>query len=135
MASACDSCPVPGHCCRQVMLGGGSFARSAKTIEEAERYIRTAHPWDEGGSNPETQVVGPPLPFHPLMRRQDGAWIWWCPNLDQRSGRCLDYENRPLCCSDYEPGTDRLCVLHEPEPIAEPGSPEAQLEFLADFFG
>jgi Fe-S-cluster containining protein len=101
--SVCDACPEPGHCCRAIVLGGGSFAREAASLENAERTIRAA-----------SDVLGPPMPFHPLFKRQDGAWVWWCPNLNAKSGRCDDYANRPFCCSHYEPGTDRLCVLHKP---------------------
>lgn len=57
------------------------------------------------------------LPFRPLFRRSDGLWVWWCPNLNAKTGRCDDYANRPFACRDYEPKTDRLCILHEPEPM------------------
>lgn len=86
------------------MLGGGSYGRDCETIEQVEQLI----------SHSDELVLGPPLPFRPLFRRQDGIWALWCPNLDLKSGRCNDYANRPMCCSEYEPGTDRLCVLHEP---------------------
>lgn len=106
--SVCDTCPVPGHCCRSIVLGGGSFAKHETTIEGAERFIRLAE-----------NVAGNPLPFHPLFRgehpTQGPYWVWWCPNLNRETGRCDDYENRPMCCSDYEPMTDELCVLHEPK--------------------
>lgn len=101
--SVCDSCPEPGHCCRYLMLNGGNFPSRGGTIEKAEAELRADRPF------------GPPLPFHPLFKRSDDIWVLWCPNLDLKSGRCLDYANRPGCCSDYEPGTDRLCILHEPE--------------------
>lgn len=104
--SVCDTCPVPGHCCRFLSLGGGSFAKDAQTIEEAEAVIADHNehrrPPDSG-----------PLPFRPLMKRGSGDWIFWCPNLNRSTGRCDDYANRPYCCSNYEPGSDRLCVLHK----------------------
>lgn len=104
----CDSCMVPGHCCRSLTLGGGDFGRDIDTIEGIERELR-----NEG----ERRYTGNPMPFHPLFKRSDGVWVFWCPNLDQRTGRCLDYENRPFCCSNYRPGTDGLCVHYWPEPV------------------
>lgn len=75
--------------------------------------MRHAH----DGTNADGRfVAGNPMPFHPLFKRaMDGAWLWWCPNLNRETGRCDDYENRPFCCSDYEPKTDGLCVLYEGE--------------------
>lgn len=93
------------------MLGGGSFAVDAQTPEEAEAFVR------DHNDNRRPPGTGP-LPFRPLFKRAtEGAWVWWCPNLNQRTGRCDDYANRPHCCSSYKPGADGLCVLHK-EPSA-----------------
>lgn len=100
--SDCDTCPQPGHCCRTMLLCGGEFPPpDLRTLLEADLAIRN------------DRIAGPPLPFHPLFQRQDGAWVLWCPNLNAKTGRCDDYENRPLACSLYEPRSDRLCILHE----------------------
>jgi Fe-S-cluster containining protein len=107
--SMCDTCLAPGHCCRSLMLGGGSFARNLDTVEEVERELR-----NEG----EGRYAGNPMPFKVLFRRSDNIWVFWCPKLDQPTGRCTDYENRPHCCSSYDPGTDGLCV-HWPDPDKE----------------
>jgi Fe-S-cluster containining protein len=98
--SACDTCPVPGHCCRVVSL---SFKPplDAKTIAEAETALAS-----------KLDPLGYDLPFRPLFRRSDGIWVWWCPKLDRKTGRCGDYENRPYLCRRYEPRQDPLCILH-----------------------
>jgi len=58
------------------------------------------------------------MPFKPFMKKtfKNGATIWkfWCPNLDMKTGRCSDYENRPVTCEIYEPGCDPLCAMHTP---------------------
>jgi len=99
--SVCDTCPIPGHCCRYLVLNGGYFPPRGGTIERAQAALRADRPF------------GSPLPFRPLFQMSDGSWVLWCPNLDLKTGRCNDYENRPLACSDYEPASDPLCVLHE----------------------
>lgn len=100
--SLCDTCPAPGHCCRTMGLGLASAA-NASTIETAQAWMADMRDPDGGK-----------LPFRPLFKRQDGLWVWWCPNLNARTGRCDDYANRPLACRDYEPASDGLCILHEP---------------------
>lgn len=104
--SPCETCPVPGHCCRFLTLG--YLAEHAETVEEAEREIAKFN------AGPSREYNGF-LPFRPLFKASDGTWRWWCPNLNLTSGRCDDYENRPYACSSYQPGTDRLCVLFEEE--------------------
>jgi Fe-S-cluster containining protein len=51
------------------------------------------------------------LPFRPLIQLPDGSdWLWWCPALDDRTGRCTIYADRPQLCRDYAAGSDPLCV-------------------------
>jgi Fe-S-cluster containining protein len=109
--SMCDTCMVPGHCCRKLMLGGGDAYRDVDDPVEVERLMAEGKRDGEGGL-----YAGAVMPFKVLMRRQDGIWVFWCPKLDQRTGRCMDYENRPFCCSTYQPGTDELCVHYWPDP-------------------
>lgn len=105
MESLCDSCPVPGKCCRVFTLNGG--LPELKTVEEVQTWIDKRN-----ASTDET------LPFKPLFRDSKEAWWFWCPNLSQKTGRCLDYENRPETCWSYEPKSSGLCVLFE-EPAVE----------------
>lgn len=102
----CETCLVPGHCCRALVLAGGEFARHCDTVEDVQRELR-----NEG----EQRYDGPAMPFQPLLRRRDGIWVFWCPRLDAKTGRCLDYDNRPNCCRSYAPGSDPLCVHYWPE--------------------
>lgn len=106
--SMCDRCMTPGHCCRRLSLAGGSYATHLDDPVAVEQLIA------DGLINREEErhYFGPIMPFRVLMRTRDGEWVFWCPNLDPRTGRCLDYENRPVCCSSYAPGTDPLCVHH-----------------------
>lgn len=90
---------------------GGSFAQEAQSTEQAAAELAKVNA--ANAAFPDV-LAGGPMPFRPLFKRSDGAWVWWCPNLSPTTGRCLDYENRPFACRDYEPGTDRLCVLYEP---------------------
>lgn len=108
--SVCETCPQPGHCCRSIMLGGGSFAIDAATTDEAEAEMARQNLANASGhGKPE---FGGPMPFRPLFKRaSDGVWIWWCPNLSPATGRCLDYANRPYACRDYEPKSDAICIL------------------------
>ena len=55
------------------------------------------------------------LPFRPLSQLSDGRWRWWCPALDNQSGRCTIYETRPKLCADYAAGSDPICVHYQPE--------------------
>ena len=60
-----------------------------------------------------TEIGSEPLPFLPLMQKEDGSWLWWCPMLDHRSGRCTIYATRPNNpCATYPPREDALCVEH-----------------------
>jgi Fe-S-cluster containining protein len=118
-ASPCDACPVPGNCCRVIHLNGGHFpGPEAMTVAQAQEELDTMNRAELGRG----RRVNGHLPFRPLYRHPDGKWALWCPNLDLRSGRCLDYANRPHACTSYQPGVDRNCVLHvAPEQTAPAG--------------
>jgi Fe-S-cluster containining protein len=105
--SACDTCPVPGHCCRWMYLNGGAFPRG-DTVEEAQASI------DEHNAYMADKVAANPISMKPLFKNSNAGWVVWCPNLNQKTGRCMDYENRPDLCKDFEPGSAPLCILHVP---------------------
>lgn len=110
MSSACDHCPVPGHCCRAITLG--YLARDANTIEEAQAEIDL---WNARDLDAIAQCGRPTngfMPFRPMFKTQAGHWVWWCPNLNPKTGRCDDYANRPYACHHYQPKMDALCILH-----------------------
>jgi Fe-S-cluster containining protein len=96
--SVCDSCFVPGNCCRAVILSGDPRVATVETALEAIVQMAAQSGFEEH-----------PLSFMPLYRRRDGNWVWWCFNL-LPNGRCGDYANRPHACRTYEAGTDDLCV-------------------------
>ena len=93
----CNACIAPGHCCRAMHLTGSvgpDRIDSALSHEAAEHMALRAG-----------------LPFRPLIQREaDGQWLWWCPALDDRTGRCTIYDDRPQLCRDYAAGSDALCV-------------------------
>lgn len=56
--------------------------------------------------------------FRPAAQREDGTWNWQCTALDEATGRCTIYEDRPSLCRDYAAGSDGLCV-HYQAPLEE----------------
>ncbi len=101
----CDVCVNPGHCCRDVLLSGGSGVNAIDAPMSFERAEHLAMIRD--------------LPFRPARQRADGSWLWWCTALDDRTGRCSAYASRPQLCRDYAPGTDALCVHYVPPSTSE----------------
>lgn len=102
----CETCLKPGSCCRDLFLSsvdGNSDVDGPMSAEKAEHW-----------------AMGRQLPFRPLVQQSDGKWRWWCPKLDEATGRCTDYENRPALCRAFAAGSDPLCVhyLAEPERLA-----------------
>lgn len=104
--SLCDTCRVPGHCCRRFILNGGDFAWRTTMLEALAAASTVLHGTDDIGYQ-----IG--LPFVPFYRDSNGRWWWWCPHLT-RDGRCDDYENRPHVCRSFEPASDPLCIYHRP---------------------
>jgi Fe-S-cluster containining protein len=93
--SLCDTCHTPGRCCRVFHLKttSGSYGEGETMLEVMSKLAM----WG--------------FPFMPLFKlRSTGQWRFWCPNLDLKTGRCNDYENRPKLCAEYAPGQDDLCV-------------------------
>jgi Fe-S-cluster containining protein len=109
--SACDTCSIPGYCCRHFRLNGGSFASEVDTIEEAEALIAEQNSMRVDHPIPSMPGAGNVLPFRALYKASTG-WIWWCPNLNRETGRCDDYANRPETCRMYDPGIDANCTVH-----------------------
>lgn len=99
----CDVCMDPGHCCRDLPLRGGPEGPNGERVDSPMSYERAEH-----------FVMSQGLPFRPLYRDDQGRWRWGCTALDQRTGRCTIYENRPHVCQIYDPGCDSLCVHHVP---------------------
>ena len=96
--SACDTCRDPGYCCKRLMLGGVTEEKFPTKLEALA--IAAAWPFEPTG-----------LPFLPVTVL-DGYWLFTCPKLDWESGRCMDYENRPTLCRNYEPMSDPLCAMY-----------------------
>lgn len=110
--SRCDTCAIPGSCCRYFELSifgliVGLPGMEVDTADGAEALV-----------DPEKST-----PFRALLQRPNGAWLFWCRNL-RRDGRCGDYSNRPGTCRVYEPETDNLCV-HGPQGPPAPRRPKA----------
>lgn len=109
MASLCDTCHSPGHCCK-------------------EFHLDNLTTWkDEGISAVAAALKNAELPFTPV--RQAGTWkdtdgreyvSWYatCQKLTSE-GRCSIYETRPALCRKYEPASDALCVYYVPKEKAD----------------
>lgn len=110
--SVCDRCRRPGRCCSGFLLSGGWPGHAAETTLEAMVMLASVSTDPAIGSPGQNQLG---LPFLPLGKRTDGAWILWCPLLG-RDGRCTDYANRPALCASYQPLTDGLCAEYEGVP-------------------
>jgi Fe-S-cluster containining protein len=123
----CARCRKPGHCCTGFHLGAGDFAKGGTFLEALIAAATVLHDASDG------QHVQLGVPFLPLHQHQNGAWMWWCPNLG-RDGRCVIYEDRPGLCRDYAPGQDRLCIMHVPlaEQESQPKIPPVDWAAWAD---
>ena len=105
-ATACDTCPAPGACCKSFTL------RNAHgTVTEWK---------DSWKADALKRVQRDKLPFLPVSfgdekddsksGRVYGVVRYSCPKL-LPNGRCGCYADRPSICRRYQPGTDKLCVL------------------------
>ena len=122
--SLCDACYRPGTCCKEIKLysekrGGEHTFWLDKSIEqqisEMDPENLVKHPFEvrEVYERFTDKKTG----------REYGSVIFKCKNLTA-SGRCGDYENRPLLCRTYEPGSDDLCVHYKG---AESGDPSISI--------
>lgn len=96
--SMCDVCMSPGHCCQLIALSGSNpdptkQPQQPMSFEAAEHFLlKSNHSM-----------------FRPAFQDEKGIWRFTCTAL-QPNGRCGIYDERPMVCRLYEPGTDRLCV-------------------------
>lgn len=126
--SMCNRCTLPGKCCIGFDLDYAPLNRceTSEQVLDILGNVVTYNPGCVAMINPPADTednlrssgntdVRRGLPFQPLLRRSNGVWRFWCPVLDIKTGRCGDYENRPALCRNYEPGSDKLCAMHEPK--------------------
>ena len=110
--SVCDSCIKPGSCCKGLYL-------SAEPSSSLSFWA------DEHPLAALVRMVEMDLPFVPAKvahRYTDEAsgreyvtYRYDCTMLGD-DGRCTIYEDRPQLCRAYEPKSDALCIMHEPQP-------------------
>jgi len=103
--SLCGICPKPGACCKDF------------TISKITYWI------DEGLEAAQKDFADRGLPFQVIGWRREtwksdeddgreyGEARCDCPKLTA-DGRCSIYSTRPKTCSNYEPASDGLCVMH-----------------------
>ena len=104
--SLCDTCSVPGACCKRLKLSranGDEFTYwSWDDPIEALRETIGDHPFIPTGE--------------PSVYMADAgeyrSTTWTCTQLNG-DGRCSIYDSRPQLCRDYQPGQDKLCVYHQ----------------------
>jgi Fe-S-cluster containining protein len=62
-------------------------------------FIGTPHEATRGNSlkNHKTKYVG-------YKENRGRAWHYTCKHFDEKSGNCMNYENRPKMCSSYPNG-------------------------------
>jgi len=114
--SLCDTCRDPGVCCRGMSLN---------IVYPPEMTRKEVAEHTHAGTNPYSEKKSEPLPsFNPIrpsgryisrgQRKPDSVrWLYSCTNLDEETGRCNDYENRPKLCRDFEPASNPLCVHYD----------------------
>lgn len=105
--SLCNRCFQPGVCCRRMSLTDGDGKDFAF--------------WSDEGDMPVKQwLTDKGLPFHPIepsgqyvaagTGREYQTWAYGCTKLDEQTGRCMIYDQRPSLCRTFEPASDGLCV-------------------------
>ena len=108
MATMCETCTDPGHCCRDFSVFQDG---KAKTF------------WLDGDGTAESFLAEQDLPFTPRVigefvvektGRRYASYRFSCPMLTDK-GRCSIYQNRPDMCRAYEAGSDTLCVYYSDE--------------------
>jgi len=101
--SICDTCRVPGACCKGFVL---NFRVSAdnwhdeatqKLAQYRLDFIRPVRPHVTSRDMPERVSV-----------------MFDCTRVGE-DGRCTQYEDRPPLCHAYEAGSDSLCAMHVPK--------------------
>ncbi len=108
--SACDTCSNPGHCCKDFVLHNG---KTGVAFPEGD-WENRANAYIARHSLPFKALRIDNSQFHETLEGHVGV-RYMCPLLTPE-GRCGDYENRPALCREYEPLSDRLCVMYV-EPI------------------
>ena len=106
--SLCEKCYSPGACCKRLNL----------TLSNGTHLTV----WDD--TDPTAYLhANFDLPFVALSKqstwtdengRDYSSWHWSCPRLGA-DGRCSQYKDRPRLCRDFEPRSDRLCVMYSGE--------------------
>lgn len=109
--SACDQCPKPGACCRDIRL---FFPNGDEVTTWADEPLAVYRMLAERRLPFMPSAVGdiftaPPDADEP--GREYCTWVYQCPVLGL-DGRCLDYENRPALCRHLQPGESDPCVLY-----------------------
>ncbi len=113
--SICETCVAPGTCCRAMTIHL-DVPIGMKRDELRDCLRRGINPWNE-----ETME---PLPYEPIRAGRWFAlegehkphscyWTYSCPKLDEATGLCTDYENRPYPCREYTAGQDPMCVHYD----------------------
>lgn len=111
--SACDTCRDPGYCCRNFTIGTVFPAKMHR--DEVDKHIAEGTcPWTGEPDGEKTPFM------HPMritsryiyrgQRKPHGVkWGFECDRLG-KDGRCMQYEDRPPMCRNYEPKEDLLCI-------------------------
>ncbi len=109
----CEACIAPGFCCREINLFGanGEFSVWDGDDPVEELRARGFRPGDSMPFVPLRKVwTGTAPEGHDAAGRTYSAYHWGCTALDDATGRCTIYEDRPQLCRDFKPGSGPLCV-------------------------
>ncbi len=106
--SICDRCIQPGACCRGFRLSLRFEPGMTTEAVHAEMMSRSTEPERVADMVPVHENDPPP--------EDEGRvrWTFNCSRL-RADGRCGNHKDRPQLCRDFQPLSDRLCVMHIPE--------------------
>jgi len=111
--SLCDTCREPGACCKGLAINIRFPIEMPP--DQVQKHVAEGTPTYEGG--PNHQPVPTFVPINRATYLDDGelepkycTWRFNCTALDEETGRCNIYRDRPQVCRDFEAGSDPICV-------------------------
>ena len=107
--SACDTCSKPGACCRGFGLQDHTYYRTP--LEALVKMVEFGLPFLPVDNRYEEYLAAIPEKERDFVR----PFSFNCPMLGH-DGRCTIYDHRPELCKKYEPLSDPLCVMWQPNP-------------------
>lgn len=107
MSSLCDHCFKPGACCKGFHLYEGAGNPMTFWADGGKKAVQGYLDWQQYPFRP-MEVTGTWIADD--TGREYQTWRFSCDALDQSTGRCTRYAERPQLCKDFAPASSPLCV-------------------------